>query len=199
MVKPAVVKALSVPVLTLVLGLLALIPNVGYELSIEVYNRDVRYEWIDETEFLYAIVDFHADGVFSPLLYPMSWILGRGSISRNVSMVYLPDWTWGTDPRSGERYTVPRWGKPQAVRDEARMKVAVDELLINIPLLVALSATLVFLIKYRIFLWFSGGVLGFAVAGLVGMIVGLSLGVISAQIALPGLIRMRQSKKTQSL
>jgi len=195
-IKPAVVKAASVPVVALALGLLALIPNVGYKLNIELYRPyDTRYEWIDETEFLYAIVDFHADGVFSPLLYPMSWVLGKGILSHNFSMVYLPDWTWGTDPVSGERYTIPRWGKPQAVREEARTKVTLDELLINIPLLVAISTTLVLLIKHRIFLWLLGGVLGFAVAGLVGIVVGLSVGVISAQVVLPMLSRRRQGQK----
>lgn len=161
---------------TLLFVVVALLPYIGNNVDVNVYFPiERRRVYIGTSEFLYAVVNFDANASFNPLLYPVSWLAGRGSIVGSFSMVYVPYWTGG----SGNTPPTPQWGKPQQIKSEATMKIVIEELLNNLPILPAVFFVVELVERRRFYWWFLGGILGFDFGALTGAIVGFSLAVFS--------------------
>lgn len=177
-------------VCTLFFVILALIPFIGNMVDVHVYYPIEKHtEFVGDSEYSYAIVRFDANASFNPMLYPLSWLVGRGHISGNFSMVYMPYVTGGrTDYGETPQTTV--WGKRTVVQGEAMMKLVIEELLNNLPLLPAIFFAIELVGRRRLYFWFLGGVVGFIFGTLTGVIVGFTCAVFSTIFLSPNFKRL---------
>ena len=159
---------------TLIFAPVALVPRVGYTAEARIYARTAYYQ------YGFAIVDFGCNSSFNPFLYPLSWLFGRGYLSGNFSMIYLPQSYGGS---SGH----VTWGKPEVIESEAVMKVVLGEFFVNLPILPALFLAIELAGWRRLYLWFLGGAVGFVFAFPFGVFAGLFVAVFSTFVILPKL------------
>jgi len=175
-------KILIALVATLFFGTIALIPRVGYEPKVRVYLPITKYY-----QYGFAIVDFNCNTSFNPFLYPVSWLFGRGRLSGNFSMIYLPQ-SYGGE---GGRFT---WGKLKVIESEASMKVVLEEFYMNLPILPLIFLAMELVGWRRLYLWFLGGVVGF-IFGVVGVFFGFFIVTFSTSIIFPKLKKTASSRK----
>jgi len=169
---------------TLFFGLMALIPPVGYTVQTHLYSMEKHYELAGTSDYIFAVANFNCNASFNPLLYPVSWLSGKGRVQGNFSMIYLPFWTISLT-KEGEKYYVPRWGKLKVIESEAAMKVVLETLLGNLPFLFVLFFATELTGRRKIYALFFGGGVGF-VFGVLGVVAGL-LVVFSTVFLLPKL------------
>jgi len=172
----AILRSMGVGlVLTMFFGVFALISPSGYKVQARVNSIDRHYELSGTSDYIFAVVNYNCNASFNPLLYPLSWLIGRGYLSGDFSTIYLPYWTTQTTPQ-GEQYNAPVWGKPEDIENEATMKVILEEFLINLPILPAVFFVIELAGKRSVYLWFLGGTAGFALGSIVGTTAGLLIG-----------------------
>jgi len=170
-------------IFTLLFGCLSLLPYLGNKVDVQVnFPLEKHRIYVGQSENVFAVVRYNANASFNPLLYPLSWFIGRGSLSGNFSMIYLPYWVGGSSVNPGDRPPSPQWGKPDEIEGEAAMKIVIEELLNNVPILPAVFFVFELLERRRLYWWFFGGIMGFDVAALTGAIVGFSIAIISTML-----------------
>jgi hypothetical protein len=181
--------------LTLFFGIFALIPSIGCKIEVYVYRPYLKiHEWVGSAELYYAIITYNANATFNPLLYPASWLTGRAVFSGNYTMVHLPSYV-GSVPGSA---TSPRWGKPSEIAQSATMSLILNELFINLPFLPVIFFVIELLNKRVLIAWFFGGVAGFGVAGLIGLLAGIPIAIASTALLLPRLRDFYSRKKIET-
>ena len=163
---------------TLIFASVALVPRVGYTSETHLYERT------SYSQYGFAVVDFGCNASFNPFLYPVTWLFGKGYMSGNFSMVYLPQ-SYGGE---GGRVT---WGKPELIKGEAEMKVVLDQFYMNLPILPALFFAIELAGWRRLYIWFLGGVVGFALSFPLGVFAGLFMAVFLTYFILPKLRKAR--------
>jgi hypothetical protein len=182
--------------LTLVFGILALIPSIGCKIEVEVYRPYQKiHEWVGATELYYAIITYNANATFNPLLYPASWLTGQAMLSGNYTMVHVPSYVGGY---TGDAAPSARWGKPSEIAASATMNLILNELFVNLPILPAIFFVIEALNKRILFVWFLGGVAGFGAAGLIGLLAGIPIAVISTALLFPRLRGIYSRKKIEA-
>jgi len=171
---------------TMFFAVLALISPIGYSVQTRVYSVEKHYELMGTSDYVFAVVSYNCNASFDPMLYPLSWLFGRGYMSGNFSMIYLPYWMTLNTPQ-GEQYNMPIWGKQKEIENEATMKVVLEEFLINLPIIPAVFFAIELVGRRRLYLWFIGGTVGFIFGSLIGTIIGFFLVAFSTIILLPRL------------
>ena len=182
--------------LTLFFGIFALIPSIGCKIEVYVYRPYQKiHEWVGSTELYYAFITYNANATFNPLLYPASWLTGRAVFSGNYTMVHVPSYVGGY---TGDASPSPRWGKPSEIAESATMNLILNELFVNLPFLPVIFFVIELLNKRVLFLWFLGGVAGFGVAGIIGLLAGIPIAVVSTALLLPRLREIYSRKKIET-
>jgi len=177
-------KAVIALVPTLFFGVLALLPSLGYVVQTRVNSIDKHYELYGTSDYVFAVINFKCNASFNPLLYPVSWLSGKGSMRGNFSMIYLPFWRTGVT-KEGEQYFFPFWGKQKVIEGEASMKIIMEEFLKNLPFLPAIFFAVELTNRRRLYLLFLGGTAGFVLGSVIGAFVGVSLVAFSTFILMP--------------
>ena len=154
----------------LFLFFLGIFNDLGYHV-----NAIKEISFKPHSQLGYADVVFFCDIIYNPILYPFYWVVGRGTLTGNFSIMYVPE---GYYP--GE-FGGPIWGiKPEERYDSYINYIISWGTLPNLILL--LSVTLIIEIigergAYWILLF---GIFGFSLWKLTGVIIGLSVGCVIA-------------------
>lgn len=155
-----IIFALAFTLLMLFLGFFA---DIGYHV---ISVKELSYPLGFKSYGTYAVGRFYCDIVYNPILYPYYWFVGAGHFTGNVSMIIFPDYGPGEqarsifpgpDVREGDLYvtTVLVWG-----------------ITANMVFLLFITVFLEIINKRIVYLVLSGGTLGFAVASVIGLVVG---------------------------
>jgi len=155
-----VIFALAFTLLMLLLGFFA---NIGYHV---ISIKELPYPLGFRSYGTYAIGRFYCDIVYNPILYPYYWFAGTGHFTGNVSMILYPNYGPGEqaypifpgpDVREGDLYvtTMLLWGATA-----------------NMVLLLFITMFLEIINKRIVYLVLIGGTLGFAVASVIGLVIG---------------------------
>jgi len=148
---------------TFLFALSAIFPSIGYTGTFEFVSIE-RFQQ-------YAIVDFRGNATFNPFLYPASWLFGNGVVSGNYTMV-LPPLAY-----SGREIPSPKWGGKEDTMEKAELAVIGREMKANLPLIFLICLAIEIVGKRILYLSFFSGVLGFAMAEVVGAFVGFAAGI----------------------
>ena len=156
-----IIFALAFTLLMLLLGFFA---NIGYHV---ISVKELPYPLGFRSYGTYAIGRFYCDIVYNPILYPYYWFVGTGHFMGNFSMFILP-----------EGYMPGEFGGSVYPRIDIRE----SDLYVTRMLIWGTTANMVFLLfitvflevinKRIVYLVFIGGTLGFAVASVIGLVVG---------------------------
>ncbi|MEM2703277.1 MAG: hypothetical protein QXR45_08960, partial [Candidatus Bathyarchaeia archaeon] len=119
----------------------------------------------------YADAVVYCDMVYNPLLYPSYWIVGRGKITGNFSIMYVPE---GYKP--GE-FGGPIWG----VKPEERFDFYINYMLFwgilpNLMILLFLSFIIEIIGEKGLYWILFFGIFGFYFLQVTGVIIGIFLG-----------------------
>lgn len=155
-----IVFALAFTLLMLLLGFFA---NIGYHV---ISVKELSYPLGFRSYGTYAVGRFYCDIVYNPILYPYYWFVGAGHFTGNVSMIISPDYGPGEqarpifpgpDVREGDLYvtTMLVWG-----------------ITANMAFLLFIAVFLEIINKRIVYLVLSSGTLGFAVASVIGLVIG---------------------------
>jgi peptide/nickel transport system permease protein len=125
-------------------------------------------------DYGYADAVFAINITFNPLLYPFQWLIGKGSLSGNFSMVYLP-----------HAYERGEWGPPIFGSSEEHYEnyisyVVSSTTLANTLILLVLTIAIE-LLQWRVsYISLFAGLLGFLIMSVNGTLIGLVIGAIVA-------------------
>lgn len=155
-----IIFALAFTLLMFILGFFA---NIGYHV---ISVKELSYPLGFRSYGTYAVGRFYCDIVYNPILYPYYWFVGAGHFTGNVSMIIFPDYGPGEqirpifprpDVREGDLYvtTMLVWGITP-----------------NMVFLLFITVFLEIINKRIVYLVLSGGTLGFAVASVLGLVIG---------------------------
>jgi len=182
-------KAIIALVPTLFFILLAIISPIGYTAQTHVYAIEKHFELMEASGYAFAVVNFNCNVSFNPLLYPISWLSGKGRLSDDLSMIYLPYWTYhyGRAAKDKQYALAPTWGKLKDIEGEATMKLVLEEFLINIPILYAAFFAIELKNSRRLYWSFLSGTAGFVFGDMLGVIGGFFLPVFLAILVFPKL------------
>jgi hypothetical protein len=132
--------------------------------------------FVRHSQYGYADAAFYCDIMFDPILHPTYWLKGQGHTVGSFSMLCVPE---------GYRQSGPYWGTgPTSRYDTYIMYVVTSGLNLDliyffmIPFLVEISGS-----REAYVVLFSG-IIGFAVATIIGMFVGLLIGIVLALLVL---------------
>lgn len=154
-------------VMAVFLVFLGTFEGVGYQV-----HRIQELSFVPNYNYGYADAAFTFDATYNPILFPFYWLVGQGHVSGNFSMKYLPQ-----GYETGE-YGGPIYGqKPEDRYGNYASYMATWGTLANLIIFLVVTVSIE-LLKHRILyalLFF--GIAGFAVAGVVGVVGGLVLGV----------------------
>jgi len=161
-------KTLFAVGMALLLIILGLFNGIGYKVCS-----------IDEVLFTihsrmgYADAVFYVDITFNPILYPIYWLKGFGSIKGNYSMMYVPE-----SYKPGE-FGGPIWGISEKERYDTYITfLATSGITSNFVSLLFLTALIEIIGHRKAYFVILCGLVGFAVADLLGVIIGAILGLI---------------------
>lgn len=156
-----VIFALAFTLLMLLLGFFA---NIGYHV---ISVKELPYPLGFKSYGTYAVGSFYCDIVYNPILYPYYWFVGVGHFTGNVSMILFPNYGPGEqaypifpgpDVRESDLYVTTMlyiWGITP-----------------NMVFLLFIAVFLEIINKRIVYLVLSGGTLGFAVASVIGLVIG---------------------------
>jgi len=98
-------------------GFLGIFPSLGYhgEVNTQVVDRDPWGFWIVSAE---------CNVSFNPVLYPFSWISGRGLYSTAFEFVSVPTYV-------GYEFKYPAWRSSAELSEEAIIIVLVNHIMMN--------------------------------------------------------------------
>lgn len=120
----------------------------------------------------YADVVFYCDMMYNPLLYPAYWMKGWGRIADNFTMIYIPE---GYTP--GE-FGVAIWGAdPTARYDDYIMRLVTADINTTLAYFLLLAIIVEIISEREVYIPILLGVIGFATAEIVGMVIGLLFGI----------------------
>lgn len=164
-------------IMSIFLGLLGLFEGVGYRIS---SIREVSF--IPHTRLGYADVIFHCDAVFNPILYPYYWMAGYGNVNASFYFAYAtehPQWLMDTSSGVPNMEADSDWypfGWPPTPEERCETYEMYVLTLGNISNFIVLFTVTLFIeiLKMRkLYLAIFGGVVGYALADEIGMIVGM--------------------------
>lgn len=155
-----IVFALAFTLLMLLLGFFG---TIGYHV---ISVKELSYPLGFRSYGTYAVGSFYCDIVYNPILYPYYWFVGAGHFTGNVSMILIPDYGPGEqaypifpgpDVREGDLYVTSMlvWG-----------------ITANMAFLLFITVFLEIINKRIVYLVLSSGTLGFAVASVIGLVIG---------------------------
>jgi hypothetical protein len=161
--------------LTALFTLIAIFPGLGYfgKASVEIKS---------EENFGFWVVDANCNILYNPFVYPFAWLSGRGHLVSNFTMVSIP-----TYARMGEGGYYPVWRTPAELADDAVVLRITDELYMNIPYVFLILLAVGLVAGWDSYVYFIGGIAGFAVGGVLGTIVGFFGGALVIIFILPRL------------
>jgi len=155
-----IIFALAFTILMLLLGFFA---NIGYHV---ISVKELPYPLGFKSYGTYAVGSFYCDIVYNPILYPYYWFVGAGNRTGNFRMIIFPNYGPGEqaypifpgpDVREGDLYVTAMlvWGMTP-----------------NFVLLLFITIFLEIINKRIVYLVLIGGSLGFALASVIGLVVG---------------------------
>jgi hypothetical protein len=166
-----IVFALAMAGLFIVLGI---VTGFGYHV-----NSIRQLSFVTHSQYGYADATFYCDITFNPILYPTYWLGGRGHTVGNFTMLYIPE-----SYRPGE-FGGANWGAgPESHYSTYIMYVVTSEFNFNliycflVPFLVEIAGS------REVYIALLSGVVGFAVATVIGLFVGLLIGTVLALFVL---------------
>lgn len=174
---------MSAVAVAFLLALLGVFSSVGYH----VYSIE-GVSFAPNFDYGYVQVRFGLDAVHNPLLYPYYWLNGKGRVLGNFSMAYFVEgWSeWG--PRheskgewSGNRQSTPGFPAPHGLSPEERRErfillMTTWGILPNLVFLLLVAAVIEVVSERLLYLTLFAGIVGFTLAGIDGMLVGLIAG-----------------------
>ncbi|MDH5694657.1 MAG: ABC transporter permease [Gammaproteobacteria bacterium] len=167
-------KSVFILAMALLLALLGTFDRIGYhvhEIEELSFTPDYRYNYADAT--------FKFNATYNPILYPFYWILGKGHISGDFSMIYLP-----------ESYERSEWGpavfgsSPEDHFGKYISFMLTWGIFGNFGFLLLMTIVIEALKRRVLYASLFSGVFGFSIAGISGMMVGLFVGGIAAVLVL---------------
>jgi hypothetical protein len=155
-----IVFALALALLMFLLGFFA---NIGYHV---VSIKELPYPLGFRSYGYSAVGRFYCDIVYNPILYPYYWFVGVGRYIGNFSMIVLP--TYGP----GEQ-AYPIYPGPEVREGDLYLtSMLVWGMAPNMVFLLFITTFLEIINKRIVYLVLTGGTLGFAVASVIGLVVG---------------------------
>jgi hypothetical protein len=163
--------------MTVLLGLLGLFGGLGYHL----YGlKEVSFTTHDRLG--YADASFKINLTYNPVLYPAYWLIGRGSINGTYSILASP---LSYSPGESVR---PNWGLSRQDRaDQYLINMLVWGMPLNLLALFSVAIAIEIVRERGLYFVLFGGLLGFNIQEMQGVIVG---GVAGALVALT-LLKLR--------
>jgi len=156
-------KLIYATAFTFFLALLGIFSGLGYRV-----HHIEELSFIPHSRLGYADVVFNCDMIYDPVLYPLYWMVGSGHISGNFSIMYLPE---GYYP--GE-YGGPVWGYHARERYDAYISDMLSwGMLLNLFILFNIAIVIEIVEKRSLYLVLFCGILGFFVAEILGVIIGM--------------------------
>ena len=154
-------------VMAVFLVLLGTFEGVGYQV-----HKVQELSFVPNYYYGFAIANFTFDATYNPVLFPFYWLMGKGHISGDFSMKYLPHgYETGEHPR-------PIYGqKPEDRYGNYASYVATWGTLANLVILLIMTVAIELLKHRALYALLFFGMFGFAVAGLTGTVGGLVVGV----------------------
>lgn len=154
--------------------LLGLFGGVGYRL----YSLK-ELGFVPHSRLGYADARFKCDILYSPLLYPVYWIMGRGHTNGTFSILYFAE-----GYTAGE-HAAPIFGLGEKDRrDVYLMNMLMWGLSLNLFVLFSLTLAIEIVGQRGLYLVLFGGVVGFMASEILGVFVGMVAGSIVALIFL---------------
>lgn len=158
----------------MLLMLLGLFGGVGYRL----YSLK-ELGFVPHSRQGYADARFKCDILYSPILYPVYWIMGRGHTNGTFSILYFPE-----GYTAGER-AAPIFGLGEKDRrDVYLMNMLMWGLSLNLFVLFSLTLTIEIVGQRGIYLVLFGGAVGFMTSEILGVLIGTIAGSVVALVFL---------------
>jgi hypothetical protein len=152
--------------LTFFLAFLGLFNVLGYNVKhIEETDFQPHYDLGYATSTVECGIDF------DPVLFPYYWLVGKGQLDGNFSMVYIAE-AFGPGEYGGARFG----GRPQDRFDFYVVRLVTWGFVANLVLLFHAAVIVEVLGKRSLYFFVLGSIAGFAAAGIIGAIVGLFAG-----------------------
>jgi len=161
-------KTISTLGMAMFLMLLSVFGGVGYKL-----NAIDEVTFVKHTQYGYADAVFYVDIVFNPILHPSYWLKSMGSFQGNVSMMYIPE---GYQP--GE-FGGPIWGLSEHDRYDTYVTFLITlGIGSDFAIIIVLTALIELLKCRKVYFAIFSGMIGFAIASVLGLLVGIIVGFI---------------------
>lgn len=160
--------------MALLLALLGTLQGTGYHV-----HEIEELSFIPNYRYGYADAVFKLKATYDPIVYPLYWVLGKGQVSGEFSMVYL-----------AEGYERSEWGPaifgntPEDHFGRYISFMVTWGTLANFGFLLLITIIMEILKRRVLYAPLLVGVCGFSVAGINGMLIGLPIGAIAAAFAL---------------
>jgi hypothetical protein len=149
------------------LPILSIIPNIGYHVYAKKEASFVRHPISG-----YADVVFYCDMMYNPLLYPTYWMKGLGRITDDFTMIYIPE------SYSSSEFAGGFWGvDPTSRYDDYVLRLVTADVYVTLAYFVLLAIIVEIIGKREVYIPILLGVIGFATAEIVGMVIGLLFGI----------------------
>lgn len=163
-------RAIFVLGIALLFAFLGFFGGIGYHV-----NQINEISFVPNPRLGYADASFAIDITYNPVTYPLYWMLGKGSISGNVSMTYLP-----------ESYERSEWGQGiYGASAKDRYGNYISYLVFwgvfeNFLVLIVFGIAAEILKCRVLYVPLLIGTLGFLCAGLAGIVIGIVAGIFVA-------------------
>jgi hypothetical protein len=153
-------KSIIAAIMASLFFVLGLIGNIGYHVAA---LEELSY--VAHREEDYASVVLRTDITFNPLLYPANWVQGVGHLSGDLSLIYVPALSQLTAQHRVDVY----------------LMFLISAGNVSNFLVVFLLALIIELVgKREIYIVLFSGIVGFTIAGTVGTIAGMLVGMFPA-------------------
>jgi len=154
--------------------LLGLFSGLGYRL----YSLK-ELGFVPHSRSGYADARFKCDILYSPILYPVYWIVGRGHTNGTFSVLYFPE-----GYTAGE-HAAPIFGLGEKDRRDAYLiNMLTWGLSLNLFVLFSLTLAIEIVGQRGLYLVVFGGVIGFMISEILGVFVGMVVGSLTALVLL---------------
>ncbi|MEM2352466.1 MAG: hypothetical protein QXT26_08680 [Thermoproteota archaeon] len=154
-------KAIGVILIIIFVEILSALPSLGYSIEIENYTELGR-ETVGR-----IIISAKYNAAFNPFLYGLTWVYGKGYIEGYFNFTTTPQWYLVQGP-TGDVFLRYRNPTPTEIREQATSNLAMEQFNINALFNIAMLILVGLMRMHDVYLCIMGGILGFAVAGILG-------------------------------
>lgn len=157
-------------VMALFFVLLGTFGGVGYHV-----HRIQELSFQPNSRFGYADAEFTFDATYNPILHPFYWLIGRGHVSGNFSMMYLPQYY-----HQLRDFPIPIWGSPEVRSENYISFMVTGGTFANLAVLLILTVIIEISRRRVLYLLLFSGIIGFSAGGVIGITVGSIIGALVA-------------------